>query len=315
MERKVYYMKKSIRFIALLLALLLVIPAAIADEAYTIQEVIPGNPDWGLSRTKFKSMYDADFQDIELEGFKSLTLPSIVIEGLQMSGYYVFGLSQGSYNGLSKVIYLVDVSTKLTTEELNLCFDILTDSMTALANPDASTKTKNVWYGEQVTIEINIAAYKDINGSKNKTVALIFSMPEAAKAQATAKPTAEPTAKPTKKPSTKAKSMDVVASATCSDYNSVGNNWTYVFYINGKKVGENSKIELTAGDEITVKAIVTDNDKSPDVGTNNSKHTVTEKEIKDGFTISFNVKVRENKGRYTGNTATWKISYKFTPSK
>ena len=94
-----------------------------------------------------------------------------------------------------------------------------------------------------------------------------------------------------------------------------GNNWTYVFYINGKKVGENSKIELTAGDEITVKAIVTDNDKSPDVGTNNSKHTVTEKEIKDGFTISLNVKVRENKGRYTGNTATWKISYKFTPSK
>ena len=74
-------------------------------------------------------------------------------------------------------------------------------------------------------------------------------------------------------------------------------------------------IAVTAGDEITVKAIVTDNDKSPDVGTNNSKHTVTEKEIKDGFTISFNVKVRENKGRYTGNTATWKISYKFTPSK
>ena len=308
-------MKKLVRFLAFLLALLMIVPVAVADEAYAIQEVIPGDPDWGLSRTKFKSTYNVDFQDIEIDGFKSLTLPSIVIEGLPMAGYYVFGLSQGSYNGLSKVIYLVDVSTKLTTDEINYCFDVLTDSMAALANPDASTKTKNTWYGEQVTIEISTGTYKDLNGSKNKTVALTFSMPEAAKAQATAKPTAKPTEKPTKKPSTKAKTMEVDATATCSDYNSVGNNWTYVFYVNGKKIGANSKVELTAGDEITVKAIVTDNDKSPDVGTNNSKHTVTEKEIKDGFTINFNVKVRENKGRYTGNTATWKISYKFTPAK
>ena len=308
-------MKRMISIIALLLALLMIVPVAVADEAYTIQEVIPGDLDWGLSRTKFKSTYDADFQDIEIEGFKSLTLPSIVIEGLPMAGYYVFGLSQGSYNGLSKVIYLVDVSTKLTTDEINYCLDVLTDSMLALADPDSSNKTKNVWYGDQVTIEISTGTYKDLNGSKNKTVALTFTMPEAAKAQATAKPTAKPTEKPTKKPSTKAKTMEVDATATCSDYNSVGNNWTYVFYVNGKKIGANSKVELTAGDEITVKAIVTENDKSPDVGTNNSKHTVTEKEIKDGFTINFNVKVRENKGRYTGNTATWKISYKFAPAK
>ena len=308
-------MKRMIRAIALLLVLFMIVPTAMADEAYTIQEVIPGNPDWGLSRTKFKSMYDAEFQDIELEGFKSLTLPSIVIEGLQMAGYYVFGLNQGSYNGLNKVIYLVDVSTKLNSVELNDCFDVLFDAMSEMDKPATSSKNKAVWYGNDVTIEINVGAYKDINGSKNKTVALIFSMPEVSKAQTTAKPTAEPTTKPTKKPSTKAKGMEVVASASCSDYNSVGNNWSYVFYINGKKVGETSKIELTAGDEITVKAVVTDNDKSPDIGTDYSKYTVTDKDVKTGFTINFNVKVRENKGRYTGKTATWKIRFKFTPTK
>ena len=141
----------------------------------------------------------------------------------------------------------MDVSTKLTTDEINYCFDVLTDSMAALANPDASTKTKNTWYGEQVTIEISTGTYKDLNGSKNKTVALTFSMPEAAKAQATAKPTAEPTTKPTKKPSTKAKGMEVVASASCSDYNSVGNNWGYAFYINDKQVGANSPLSYHPG--------------------------------------------------------------------
>lgn len=308
-------MKKLVRFLAFLLALLMIVPVAVADEAYAIQEVIPGDPDWGLSRTKFKSTYNVDFQDIEIDGFKSLTLPSIVIEGLPMAGYYVFGLSQGSYNGLSKVIYLVDVSTKLTTDEINYCFDVLTDSMAALANPDASTKTKNTWYGEQVTIEISTGTYKDLNGSKNKTVALTFSMPEAAKAQATAKPTAEPTTKPTKKPSTKAKGMEVVASASCSDYNSVGNNWGYAFYINDKQVGANSKLDVSVGDIITVKAKVTENDKYPDVGTESKRYTVTDKDVNDGFTIGFSVNVREDRGRYAGRVATWKISFKFTPSK
>ncbi len=157
-------MKRMIRVIALLLALLMFVPAAIADEAYTIQEVIPGNTDWGLSRTKFRSMYDADFQDIEIDGFKSLTLPSIVIEGFRMTGYYVFGLNQGSYNGLSKVIYLLDVSTKKKTEELEECFGLLTEYMSWNAKPATSSKTKAVWYGDEVTVEISIGSFKDISG-------------------------------------------------------------------------------------------------------------------------------------------------------
>lgn len=305
-------MKKSIiRVIVLLLTLFLLVPLAVGDEAYTIEDIIPNIEDWGLSRTRYKQAYGNSYKDIELDGFKSLYIPKISIEGFDMVAYYEFGMDKGSYNGLSKVIYLLDVTEKKTTSELNKCFDTITEYMSWLAKPTTSTKTKVVWYNPDFTLEIRVHSFEEINGLKNKTVAMVFTEPGVTTVQKTAKPTPKPTPVPTPK----SKSMNVSASASCSNYNSVGNNWSYAFYINDKQVGANSKLDVSVGDVITVKAKVTENDKYPDVGTESKRYTVSDKDVKDGFTIGFSVNVREDRGRYAGRVATWKISFKFTPAK
>ena len=304
-------MNKTIRFIALLLVLLMFVPVAIGEETYAIEDIIPDVEDWGLSRTRYKQAYGNSFKDIELEGFKSLYSPAISIEGFVMVAYYEFGMDKGSYNGLSKVIYLLDVTEKKTTAELNKCFDTITEYMSWLAKPATSTKTKAVWYDPDFTLEVSIDSFKEINGLKNKTVAMVFTEPDIVAAQMAATPTPKPTPTPTPK----AKTMNVSSSASCNNYNSVGNNWSYTFYINNKKVGANSKLDVSVGDVIVVEAEVIENDKYPDVGTESKRYTVTDKDVKDGFTISLSVDVREDRGRYAGRVATWKISFKFTPTK
>jgi len=121
---------------------------------------------------------------------------------------------------------------------------------------------------------------------------------------------ARQTAPPAKK-SAAAQGMRVSVSASCGNYNHVGNNWSQDYYINGKSVRSGASVSLKAGDKITVKARITEDDKYPDVGTGEASHTVTEKDLKNGFSIRLTVTVRENKGRYSGSACTWSVTFSF----
>ena len=73
-----------------------------------------------------------------------------------------------------------------------------------------------------------------------------------------------------------------------------------------------STVSIAAGDTITVSATITEEDKSPDIGTNSESYTVTQSDLKNGFSIRFKVDVRENKGRYSGSVATWNVTFNFS---
>ena len=109
-----------------------------------------------------------------------------------------------------------------------------------------------------------------------------------------------------------AQSMQVKASATCSDYNHVGKDWSQEFYVNGTKIGKGTTMSIAAGDIIMVSATITEEDKSPDIGTNSKEYTVTQSDLDNGFTIKFKVDVKENKGRYSGSVATWNVTFSFS---
>ena len=66
--------------------------------------------------------------------------------------------------------------------------------------------------------------------------------------------------------------MQVTAKAACSDYNHFGSDWGQEFYVNGTKVGKGTTISIAAGDTITVSATVTEEDKSPDIGSNSKDY-------------------------------------------
>lgn len=302
------------RIMCLVLVFLLFVPAALAAA---IVDVVPDTSQWGFSRTKFRDANEAalkeaagvGYTDVEIAGLKGLALPGFDIDGYAMNAYYEFAAKQGNYYGLSRVFYLLDVSKKVTDANLTKCYKALVKDMTASGKPTNTSADSSVWEYSDCTLEIAIGKYTEYNGSRNKTVAVIFSAPAA---EATAESGNTGNSGNTGR-SGKSKTMNVTASATCSDYNSVGEDWTQAFTVNGKKLTKTSEIELSAGDTVTVAARITETDSSPDEGDGSKSYTVTKADLEQGFTISFTVNVQENKGRYKGNTAKWSVKFTFKP--
>ena len=100
-------------------------------------------------------------------------------------------------------------------------------------------------------------------------------------------------------------------SAELIENNSVGNEWWWGGYINGKEVeeGDTVVLNLKSTDTIKLKAEAQEQDKYPDDGAANATvrvSSITNKAINK----SMNVTVVENRGRYSGNVAKVKFIFK-----
>jgi len=94
--------------------------------------------------------------------------------------------------------------------------------------------------------------------------------------------------------------------------NSVGNSWLFEGNINGNKItsGQTIKFNTSLAKEINVSAKAIESDSIPDAGTNSTRFSVNNLRTQNVATIPVEVTVRENRGRYSGNTARWKFSFK-----
>ena len=116
--------------------------------------------------------------------------------------------------------------------------------------------------------------------------------------------------------SSKGVKMQLKITASCKDYNSVGKNWTHYYEWNGIKV-EDGKMEafVAPGVDLAVYARVREQDQKPETTTEKTYYTPTAEEVKKGFTVTQKIKVTENAGRFSGNSATWTSTYTFSPVK
>ncbi|GMK48890.1 hypothetical protein PghCCS26_60200 [Paenibacillus glycanilyticus] len=92
--------------------------------------------------------------------------------------------------------------------------------------------------------------------------------------------------------------------------NHVGNEWLTKAYVNGKEVQKNKSITLSlkSTDSIKLKAYAEEQDKIPD--SNSANDTVKASSITKTVNKALKVVVTENRGRFSGNTAEWKFTYK-----
>ncbi|QTH45742.1 hypothetical protein J4772_15755 [Cohnella sp. LGH] len=92
--------------------------------------------------------------------------------------------------------------------------------------------------------------------------------------------------------------------------NHVGNEWYTAGYVNGKEIKEGSTVTLNlkSSESVKLKAYAEEQDKIPDVGTANL--SIKASSISKTMNKSLTVKVKENRGRYSGNTAEWKFTFK-----
>lgn len=91
----------------------------------------------------------------------------------------------------------------------------------------------------------------------------------------------------------------------------IGDEWSYIDEVNG----ENAQREysLSVGDTLNFHSKYTESDNNPDVGEASASYTVTEDDLVNGFTVTFDVYVTENGGKNKGEKAHFVATYVFTP--
>ena len=97
--------------------------------------------------------------------------------------------------------------------------------------------------------------------------------------------------------------LKITGKAKCIAKNSVGNDWTKTFYINGEEFNGTKKLAVNVGDTISLGCKIVEHDKYPDVGQFTESIQITSDMISKGFTLTKTVYVKEGHGRYAGNRA------------
>lgn len=94
--------------------------------------------------------------------------------------------------------------------------------------------------------------------------------------------------------------------------NHVGNEWETKLTVNGKPLaeGDTVKLKLKSTDNVKLVAKAEEMDKYPDIGTAETKVQVSA--IGKAKTKKLTVVVTENRGRYSGSTATWSFEVELT---
>lgn len=111
----------------------------------------------------------------------------------------------------------------------------------------------------------------------------------------------------------KTESDFTVSVSIYEDYNnSVGDDWYYEFYINGIPINtyETNIMHAKFTDTFTAESYYCEDDNYPDSGYTKGKHAFTKEQLISGCEIQQKTVIRENQGRYTGNTARWITTYK-----
>ncbi len=109
-------------------------------------------------------------------------------------------------------------------------------------------------------------------------------------------------------------SAPAVSSSICRSYrisytltlisnNSVGHNWGTTVSCDGDSIRSGEIITGTVGSYVTIRANVTEYDSIPDSGGGSLRLRLI-----DGTSDSVTISVKENRGKYAGNTAKWKFT-------
>lgn len=99
-------------------------------------------------------------------------------------------------------------------------------------------------------------------------------------------------------------------SAELVENNHVGNEWWWGGFVNGEELEEGDSVTIDASTSGTIKlrAEAQEQDKIPEEGAASASLKVST--LKATQTKSLTVKVVENRGRYSGNSASWKFVFK-----
>lgn len=109
--------------------------------------------------------------------------------------------------------------------------------------------------------------------------------------------------------------MMVTITATCYDYNHVGDEWYEYYALNGYEMVSGDTVYFQYGDSFELYSQITENDVLiDDVGYYSEVYYINDYTLlNQGFTIDQYLTVQEDSGFYSGNWCEWYIHYEFIP--
>lgn len=165
------------RMVVLVLLLIAISVSAFADG---IESIIPDTAIWGISRKELRKKSKVEYNDLKVGKKKALQCTGIDVEDNSMDTYYIFDYSTWdstgyTYNGLSKIVYLLSNYKDLDSDTLKEIRQKFVEDMTVYAGqPDSNTNAVTTWNKSGYKIEIGIGKFDKYTGSKHKNVAVIF---------------------------------------------------------------------------------------------------------------------------------------------
>lgn len=170
----------------------------------------------------------------------------------------------------------------------------------ATVQPLKAMNKKIIWSSSNEEIA-TVAANGQVKGLKPGSVVITAKSPDG--------PSADYHATVEMKPVT----LKVSGKAKCISRNHVGNSWGKALFLNDQQVKGTGKVTVNNGDTITVEWVIEEYDKDPDVGYYHETIEITPEIMTKGYQIDQTVWVTENGGRYSGNSAEWRVSITIKP--
>ena len=172
--------------------------------------------------------------------------------------------------------------------------------LTPTIEPQNAGNKKLIWTSEDEKIA-TVNANGEIRGRQSGTTIITVASPDGPSAQYEAVVRIGPTA------------LRVSVTAKCVARNRVGSKWEQTYYLEGKAIKGSGKVTVAEGDTFEIGCTIRENDRKPEEGGFTETVEATPELLTKGTRIEKTVLVTENEGKYSGNTAEWKVVFTIKP--
>ena len=304
-------MKSGHKILAAVLTLLLLLSsAAQAQPVFTDAGLA-----WGMGREQVLAKIRPFGPTEELVSRDGSRL--IVVRNLAFCGFSMDAWCRFEGDALASVTYLLPAGYTLDTEKQRQSLALFEQRISAVYGQPAAREGDSLsWKTASFALTAAIGDFSALNGREAGQLGVRFTAPAAAASASEGTAPAPVPAESAPGPAAAPQGdggvlMTVVASESVDYDHTAGERWNRSFVLNNEKFYGETTVRVRAGDTLSLGATVTDSDSHPDTGAASVAHTVTERDLTEGFTEVFKVQITENEGSLSGKDARFTITFRF----
>lgn len=155
------------------------------DEVYidtgNIEDIIPKDDTWKITSDQLPETDDFEYEPCSIGNKQGFRISAISIGTYIFDEYLVFDRVLDGKLYLSKIVYLLSDSDKLSNDDLvSYYLAFIEDITSILGKPNSEKSTVTTWKKEKYTIEVGKGKFKNYTGSEALNTAIVIKYNSAA---------------------------------------------------------------------------------------------------------------------------------------